>query len=72
MTITEQEAIAVAKKVAEENSWPFEEPVKCKEGKQSGKRAWLIRTNNDKLGGNLEVAISTEDGSILRRAFLLR
>lgn len=73
--ISEHEAIEIARRVAAEKGWRWEEPVVARRTRTLfivGPAEWEVTTNADKRGTNVRVVLNAEDGAVLRAAFLPR
>lgn len=73
--ITEQEALKIARHIADENQWVWLEPVDV-QLKQAGGlfsksklQIWHVTTNAKSRGANIWVQIDAESGQILKQAF---
>jgi len=73
-TISEREAVEIAKQVADENDWIFAEPVLAtfhsdwfsKGGK------WEIYSNAERLGAKVRVVIESPSGKVLEKGYIPR
>ena len=73
--MTRDEAIRTACAVAETEGWPWQTPVSatlCRAFLFFGRRQWLVRSNVDYRGGNVNVRIDDLTGEILGKAFATR
>ncbi|MEM8943720.1 MAG: hypothetical protein AAGD11_00945 [Planctomycetota bacterium] len=84
--IDEQDAINIAKQVAEENGWPWEGPISAKyiEPKERSfvwffrlppahtVPVWVVRTNAKSIGCNVNVVIAANSGEAVSKGFAPR
>jgi hypothetical protein len=73
MSISQDDAIAAARREAEQRGWRWEEPVYVSRRRAFiffGRLTYEIRTNADKLGCNARFVIDGENASI-REAYWL-
>lgn len=71
--MTEADAIDIAVKHAEQQGWPWLEPVECKRQKRWLSNAvYVIRTNAGKRGANVVLTIDAVDGKVKEARFLSR
>jgi hypothetical protein len=73
--VTEEEALALAKRAAEEKGWPFIEPTLVMRRKPWLRKhggTWEIFTNRFAVGGNVRVVIDDVTGAVLELGFLRR
>lgn len=66
--IARDEAIALARKHVETMGWPWQEPLMVQEGITT----FWIMTNADYRGGNVNIHLKVDDGSIVSSAFARR
>jgi len=75
--MTEEDAIQIAKEVAEENGWTWRGQVSASLHKPLGLAAWLfgsrscwnVTSNAGMRGCNVRVSIDAESGEVIRKAF---
>jgi hypothetical protein len=75
MTITSEDAIARARRVADERGWPWQEPVHVARRRAYvffGGVTYEIRTNATTRGQNARIVVDAEDGSVLEARWLPR
>ena len=73
--ISEEEAIEIARRVAVEKGWRWQEPVKAHRTRAFiffGRSEWEVLTNADMRGTNVRVVVDAQDGTVLRAAYLPR
>lgn len=73
--MTAEEALRVARAVAEENGWPWQGPVNvsCRRSFLFlGKARWRVWTNAESLGMNVRVEIDDATRQVRQKAFLHR
>ncbi|MCI0712828.1 MAG: hypothetical protein L0154_21915 [Chloroflexi bacterium] len=73
--MTEQEAIEIARKVAEAEGWYWTEPCETKLYRHwwlLGRLKWCVRSNADYWGANVVVTIDDATGKVLRKGFAPR
>jgi hypothetical protein len=71
--VTETDAIQIAAKHAEQQGWPWIEPVECKLRRRWFSCAvYVLRTNADKRGANIVMTIDAENGRVLEARILSR
>ncbi|MBM3273434.1 hypothetical protein FJY94_09435 [Candidatus Kaiserbacteria bacterium] len=71
--MTEADAIDIAAKHAEQQGWPWLEPVECIRRKRWFSNAvYVIRTNADKRGANVVLTVDAVDGEVREAQFLKR
>jgi hypothetical protein len=73
--MTEQEAIAVARRAAEAKGWPFVEPLLVMRKKpwfRSEGGSWEIFTNRFAIGGNVRIVLDDRTGAVLAEGFVRR
>ena len=64
-----EDVLAIAKRVAESNSWPWLEPVSVNRRKRWlfwGPTFWIVLTNSDSIGMNVYIEIEDVSEKILR------
>jgi hypothetical protein len=61
--ITSDEAVARARLLCEREGLPWKEPVQVR--KHRG--CWVIWTNAQNIGGNIEIAVDAKTGATVRR-----
>ena len=70
--MTKDEAIQIAKTVAEKEDWPWREPVFATRQRTFfffGPATWYVTTNADQRGGNVNVYIADATGEVLRQGY---
>lgn len=76
MTVTEEQAIEIARMTAERRGWPFVGRVRVTVRRRfhffGAATAWEVWTNSDHRGRNVRVAISCADGRVLDAGYLSR
>jgi hypothetical protein len=71
--VTEADAINIAAKYAQEQGWPWLEPVVCRRRKRwFSNGVFVIRTNAGMRGGNVVLTIDATDGKVREAQFLRR
>lgn len=72
--ITEAEAIRIAKQLAQENAWAWDEPVQAVFRRTwLGKpKRWEIYSNANKLGAKVRVFIDAISGVVLDKGYISR
>lgn len=73
--MTEAEAIALARRVAEAEGWPWQEPVVARRYRTLllvGKRCWHVSSNADVRGCNVNVHIEDSSGLVVAKGFAPR
>ena len=80
--MTEEDAIAVAQRIAEEHGWPWLEPARAELrdvvsmrslfSKPTRRRIWGITSNVFAKGSNVRVSIDDETKAVIEQAFLPR
>lgn len=70
--MTEQEAIEIAKKVAEDQGWAWVEPVRAEHGRPwFGKGGWWeIRDNDSTRGRKVYIKIDDLTGAIIEKQLI--
>ena len=73
--MTSEEAIQVARTVAEKKGWPWVEPLLVEAGRHFllfGRRYWRVTTNSEyaDIGRNVHVQIDDQTGQILRSEYV--
>ena len=66
--MTESEAIAVAKQIAEHEGWPWDEPVSAVLERRFillGPKEWTVTTNATLRGCNLRIVLDARTGAVL-------
>jgi uncharacterized protein YvpB len=64
--------ITIAKTIASESGWHFEEPVDITDSVESGEPVWVIRSNCFSRGRNVRIVLRKADQSLVSSAFLPR
>ena len=75
MTISVDDAIALARRCAGERGWAWQEPVHVTPSRAlvvAGRVRYEVRTNADKRGCNARIIVDGEDGSITEAHWLPR
>ena len=76
--MNKDEAIAKAKKIAEEQNWPWREPFNATLieettggwfSRKQSKKLWRVVSNADKIGANVNITIDNETGEVVRKAY---
>ena len=70
-----EEAIAIARSVAEREGWPWTEPIVANRYRTFllfGKRVWHVMTFADHRGGNVNVHLDDVTGEVLAKGFARR
>ena len=70
--LTKEEAIAIARSVAEQEGWPWREPIWANTYRNFflfGTLRWHIRTNSDHRGGNVNVHLIDATGEVIIKGF---
>ena len=70
-----EEAIGIARSVAEREGWPWREPIFANRSRTFilfGKRVWHVMTNADHRGGNVNVHIDDATGEVIAKGFAAR
>ena len=76
--MTKEEVIRIAQQIAEDEQWPWQEPVSASlvEEKQGGffakkkaSRVWWIVTNTAMRGMNVNLRIDNDAGQVIFKAF---
>ncbi len=73
--MTKEEAVAVAKGLAESKGWTWLEPVHCQPGARrlnKAVRTWEVHTNANSRGASMRVLIDDETGEVLESGYLPR
>ncbi len=73
--MTVAETLRLARAVAEEKGWPWQEPVKVSRRRSFlffGAAHWEVWTNAECLGMNVRVEIDDATGQVRQKAFLPR
>jgi hypothetical protein len=73
--MTKDEATAKAKKAAEQEGWPWKEPVHAKHERSFiifGQVYWRIMTNANFRGQNANILIDDRSGNVIKKAFASR
>jgi len=72
--MTEQEAIGIARAVAQRNEWPWLAPEQARRFRPwlFGAPCWEIRTNAQKMGMNVRVVLDERSGRVLEKGFIPR
>jgi hypothetical protein len=73
--MTAEEAIAIARSVAERQGWPWQEPILAKRYRTFvlfGKSRWHVMTKADHRGGNVNVHLNDLTGEIVAKGFAQR
>lgn len=70
--MTESEALALARGVAEGQGWPFLEPVSITFRRRWFRRGgiWTILTHVSVMGGNVGITLDDMTGQVLEKRFL--
>ncbi len=73
--MTREEAIHIAREVAEKEGWPWEEPLWVEEGRRFflfGRRYWRVTTNTKYavIGRNVHVQIDDLSGQVLSSEYV--
>ncbi|MCD9189608.1 MAG: hypothetical protein LUM44_24605 [Pyrinomonadaceae bacterium] len=73
-TISEEEAVKIAERVAEENDWIFVEPVLATWHSDwfGGGGKWEIYSNAERLGAKVRVVIESPSGKVLEKGYIPR
>jgi hypothetical protein len=74
-TVSEEEAVALAKEVADEKGWPWALPVRVSRRKpwlSRGGGRWEIFSNGNALGASVRVVINDDTGEVIERGFISR
>jgi hypothetical protein len=64
--------IGLAKTIASESGWPFEEPVEVSDSVEGGEPVWVVRSNCLSLGRNVRIVLRKADESLMRSGYLPR
>jgi hypothetical protein len=67
MSITEQQALEIARRVAEERGWPWVEPVRAATRREFivyGRETWEVWSNAESRGDNVRVVLDVRDGFV--------
>lgn len=70
-----EEAIAIARSIAEREGWPWQEPILANRYRTFvffGKRVWHVLTNAEHLGGNVNVHLDDVTGEVVAKGFARR
>ena len=70
--MSQEEILQIARQVAENEHWPWFEPVvvqKRTRGLWRRQKVWVVRTNVGSLGCNISVEIDAETGDLVSKAF---
>ena len=73
--MTTEDALRIARAVAEEKGWPWLEPVMVSRRRAFlffGAAHWEVRTNAGSLGMNVRVEIDDTTGKVRQKGFLPR
>ncbi len=72
--ISEPEAIAIARQVAEENNWAWVEPVEAlwRAAWRGEGGKWEIFSNANKFGAKVRVVIESPSGKVLEKGYIPR
>ena len=60
----EDRLIELARKVAEERDWPWDEPVEVSSGVDRGEPVWVISTNTMMIGNSVTIVLRRSDLSL--------
>ena len=69
---TRSELIEIAKSAAEEEGWPWQEPVKVMKNRRwflIGALQWEVMTAAEYRGGNLYIMIDDKTGKVIGKSF---
>ena len=75
MTISEARAVEVAREVASERGWAWEEPILVRRERAYlffGRETYEVRTNTMSRGCNARIVIDAEDASVVGAYWLPR
>ena len=76
--MNKNEAIAKAKKIAEEQNWPWREPfyaILIEEttsgwfSRKQVKKLWRVVSNANKIGANVNITIDNDSGEVVHKAY---
>lgn len=72
--MTEEEAIAVARSVADANGWPWLEPTRVRKYRSwwIGPALWEVQSNAESLGMNARVVLEDATGQVREKGYLPR
>ena len=73
--MTKDEAILLAKTVAEREGWPWQGPIVARAERTLvlfGPRRWRVMSNAQFRGGNVNVLIDDKTGRVVARGFCRR
>jgi len=73
--MTRDEAILLARRIAESESWAWRLPVSASPNRAFllfGRLTWTVLSNSSSRGCNVLVVIDDRSGEVIRRAFLPR
>lgn len=72
MTITEEQAITIAREIADERGWSWRGRVRVSRRRQwffFGRLSFEVFTNADYRGGNVIVEVAADTGEVLRAGY---
>ena len=75
MNMTKEEVLQIARQVAEDERWPWDEPVLVQEqtrGFWNRRKVWEVRTNTKLIGRNVFLEIDAETGDVISKGFCPR
>lgn len=61
--VHEDEAIALARELCQREGLPWKEPIRVRKRRGS----WIVWTNAEKIGGNVEILVDAKSGAARRR-----
>lgn len=70
--MTQDEAVGIARSLAQEKGWEWREPVyaaRCRSGFAWGPWVWEVYSNRRHRGRNVRVIIDEQSGKVLRSGF---
>jgi len=72
--LTDTEVLRIARVTAEEQGWPWREPVSAVFGPGGGGSPgeWHVMTNAGHRGGNVNIWINDETGTVFHKGFARR
>lgn len=75
MPLSEQDALARARALAEERGWPWLEPVEVSRERSLvvvGRERWVVTTHVGYRGASARIVMNADDGSIVSAGYLPR
>ncbi len=73
--MTREQAIAIARRVADERGWPWTDPIHAKRRGGwlvFGRRRWEVRSNADMIGTNVYIVVDEATQHVITAVWLPR